>query len=579
MGAGYDEVVDASLLVNTLGHLAGVVLFGIFLALLWRDRAGARARGWKPVWAAALALVWNLASLVVLGMGGGEGWPARLAMAVGFSVLSLLPAVLFDLCLDGRDAGLVRAGYALASVSVAPHLVELARTSAELHRTALVILSLGFGVLTAVAAFLHRAHTPRLIGTMSLFLLAVSFVHLGEGHAEQIWSQELIFHHAAIPLALLVLLQDDRFLLLDAFLRFLANVLLAAGFVAAAAVVWRWAPPAESPFGLALVLAAASLLLILFAVARAGLQRWLTRALFRRPDERALLERLRAPVREEPAYLEECARRLGEYLEAEVELRDEPGEVSIPVRGAGEPRHMVFGRRAGGRRYLSEDLELLQRAGALIREQLEAHREEELRRLVSQAELRALQSQIHPHFLFNALNALYGVIPREARGARETVLNLADIFRYFLDTRRTLAPLAEELRIVRAYLDIERLRLGEKLRVAIDAEPAAMEAPVPVLCIQPLVENAVQHGIAPLSAGGQITLEARREPGGGLYIAVSDTGRGFPGGAQAGVGLENVRRRLELCYGDSAHLDIYSGPQGSTVCLLLPATAAVGAAR
>ena len=104
---------------------------------------------------------------------------------------------------------------------------------------------------------------------------------------------------------------------------------------------------------------------------------------------------------------------------------------------------------------------MLERAAVVMAEQLDAHHESEMRRLVSQAELRALQSQIHPHFLFNALNALYGIIPREARGARDTVLNLADIFRYFLDTRKAMVPLSEELHIVRAYLDVERLRLGE----------------------------------------------------------------------------------------------------------------------
>ena len=96
-----------------------------------------------------------------------------------------------------------------------------------------------------------------------------------------------------------------------------------------------------------------------------------------------------------------------------------------------------------------------------ITEQLELHRESEMRRLISQAELRALQSQIHPHFLFNALNALYGIIPREAGAARDTVLNLADIFRYFLDTRKAQVPLSEEMRIVTAYLEIEpRARIG-----------------------------------------------------------------------------------------------------------------------
>ena len=88
-----------------------------------------------------------------------------------------------------------------------------------------------------------------------------------------------------------------------------------------------------------------------------------------------------------------------------------------------------------------------------------------MNRLVSQAELRALQSQINPHFLFNALNTLYGTIPREAAGARRMVLNLAEIFRYFLQSDKTFVPLAQEMQIVRAYLEVEQLRLGDRLSV------------------------------------------------------------------------------------------------------------------
>src|SRR6202051_4312926 len=118
----------------------------------------------------------------------------------------------------------------------------------------------------------------------------------------------------------------------------------------------------------------------------------------------------------------------------------------------------------GWRRYLSEDLRALNHLTRIVAEEVERFRAAEMQRLVSQAELRALHSQINPHFLFNALNTLYGIIPREAAGARRTVLNLADIFRYFLQSDKILIPLSEELKIVRAYLEIERLRLGPRLQ-------------------------------------------------------------------------------------------------------------------
>jgi signal transduction histidine kinase len=418
---------------------------------------------------------------------------------------------------------------------------------------------------------------------MSLFLLAMSFVHLGSGHAQQIWSQELAFHHAAIPLALLVLLQDYRFVLLDAFFRFLANVFLAAVFVFGAVEAWRLEllPAADTPFHAALLLAGACLLLVLFALARGGVQRALTRLIFRRPNEEALLHDLKTPIRSEEEYIAAAVARLGEFMGAPaqaapgvVEPENQGAEAVVPLRtGAGGSLSVLLGRRTGGRRYLSEDLEALGRAAAVIGEQLEQNRDLETRRLVAQAELRALQSQIHPHFLFNALNTLYGIIPREARGARETVLNLADIFRYFLETKKTLVPLEEEMHIVKAYLDVERLRLGDKLRLEIGVTPEAQAVPIPILSIQPLVENAVKHGIAPLAGGGVIHIQARIDSSGSLLISVRDSGPGFTKThlKTPGVGLENVERRLELCYGGDARLAIESSASGTEVSVRIPA--------
>jgi hypothetical protein len=602
--------VNESLLVNTLGHCAGVLIFGIFLFLLIQDRSARRLRGnFKSMLAAALALVWNLASLAVLGMGSRDIVEAPVAAAFAFSVLSLLPAVLFDLSLANRLRGLARAGYALSGIAIALHMAELVHPGEMYHRVALWLITVGFGLLTCIAATRPSSQAPRLIGAMSLFLLAMSFVHFGGGHAQQIWSRELAFHHAAIPLALLVLLQDYRFVLLDAFLRFLANVLLAGLFVSLVAAAWRlkWLPEGSAPFERALLITGACLLLIAFALLRRYVQTLLTRLAFGRPSDEALLRNLKSPMLDEASYVRSAAAQLGEFMGASASVAGDPRldalelrrpmlvsefsgpraelesqgvEIVTPLRvAAGPTRYAFLGRRSGGRRYLSEDLTALARAASVIVERIEGHRESEMRRLVAQAELRALQSQIHPHFLFNALNALYGIIPREARGARETVLNLADIFRYFLETRKTFLPLREEMRIVKAYLEVERLRLGEKLRTEVDIAPETLAATIPVLSIQPLVENAVKHGIAPLPEGGLVRIEARRHASGILAISVRDTGAGFsPDARTNGVGIENVARRLELSYGSAARLDVNSGAGGTSVLLSIPASAAAGAA-
>lgn len=612
--------MNESLLVNTLGHSAGVLIFGIFLYLLIQDRASRRLPGsTKSMLAAALALAWNLASLLVLGTNSPDSAFTKVTAAIGFAVLSLLPAVLFDLCLQERYRVLVRLGYSLSAITIALHLAELFQDSSRYHRWGLTLITVGYGVLTCIAAAgvfasrdrNRRITTSRLVGTMSLFLLAMSFVHLGGGHVTQVWSRELAFHHAAIPLALLVLLQDYRFVLLDAFLRFLANVLLAALFTFGVVEAWTLdlLPRPSTPFYEALLLTGACLLLIVFAMLRGRVQSLLTRLVFRRPDRDALLENLKAPIRDEDEYLKRAARQLGEFMGADAsvvedrrlleldlrrpvltselpqhrtELEEKGVEVVVPVRvPSGHSHHMLLGRRSGGRRYLSEDLQALARAAAQVVEQIEQYHESEMRRLVAQAELRALQSQIHPHFLFNALNTLYGIIPREAKGARETVLNLADIFRYFLETEKSFLPLEEELHIVKAYLEVERLRLGEKLRTEINVELEALLTPIPILSIQPLVENAVKHGISPKAGGGLVKLDAHLDVRGALRVSVRDTGGGFAAhpSSKSGVGIENVNRRLQLCYGPESQLDIHSDSMGSVVSFVIPASAMSGVMR
>jgi LytS/YehU family sensor histidine kinase len=250
--------------------------------------------------------------------------------------------------------------------------------------------------------------------------------------------------------------------------------------------------------------------------------------------------------------------------------------VSLPVRFVnGDGAVILLGRRDGGRRYLSEDLEELSRLAAVVAEQVERLRRSEVQRLVSQAELRALQAQINPHFLFNSLNTLYGTIPRDAGEARSMVLNLAQIFRYFLQTDRTLIRLSEEIQIVRAYLEIEALRLGDRLKTEIEVDESAEQSLIPILSVQPLVENAVKHGIAARSGPGTVRVRAKTVTD-GVLIQVSDDGGGFTSaGARAstagsGVGLENVRQRLRLCLGDSALLNIESTDQGTLVSFVIP---------
>jgi LytS/YehU family sensor histidine kinase len=211
--------------------------------------------------------------------------------------------------------------------------------------------------------------------------------------------------------------------------------------------------------------------------------------------------------------------------------------------------------------------------------------EARMREHAARAELAALQARINPHFFFNTLNTISSLLEEEPRRAEEIVETLADLFRYtFKASESGPVSLGDELDFVQSYLTIERARFGDRLRVVREVDPAALAVPVPGLILQPLVENAVAHGLAPLKRGGTIRIKARVE-GETLLVEVGDDGVGPPSGdvdpIREGHGLGNVRQRLETMYGDrgSIHLSAAAGGPGAVARLRLPiATAEPGPA-
>ncbi len=614
--------IHAPVLVNTLGHCAGAIVFGILFYLLvldWRRNRG--ERDVLPAIAAALAMVWNFGSLIALATPAGGDALADVIVAGSFSVLSLLPAVLLHISLRaspvvaGRRALWV-SGYVVSGAAVVLHLSDLITTAPRFHYAAILLVTVGFGLLTAVTVAreslsghgLPRRRDgsgARLAGAMVLFLFAISFVHF-ETSRETRWSGEAAFHHAGIPLALFVLLQDYRFLLLDAFLRFLVNAVSAAVSVGAAylanAKLSLVARAERDPFHGGLIFVGACLLLSLFVYVRGRVQRWLTRVVFLRANTDKAVTELReiaAQAGDEAGYLTATGTCISQFLSApRFELAEASGEripdvaVTVvdpekwtvpawtqavaPLRFArGDSKLLLLGSRSGGRRYLSEDIEALDRLAAVVCEHVERIRSSEMQNLVSRAELRALQAQINPHFFFNALNTLYGTIARENAAARRLVTNLADLFRYSFAADRVFIRLEEEMKMVRAYLEIEELRLGKKLESRIEVDPELLGVEVPVLSIQPLVENAVKHGVAARSAGGFVRLTIRRE-GRSAIVEVANSGTfgaaRQPDASGTGMGMGNVRRRLALCYGESARLDMKTSAESTLVWFQVPLT-------
>ena len=554
-------------------------------------------------------MLWNIGSLIGLAAGPASGIAADVIVAASFSVLSLLPAVLLHIHLESHHRALWVSGYLLSLMAVALHVTDLLTRAPRFHYAALLLVTLGFAGLTALSVFLemrekNRPAASRLAGAMGLFLLAISFAHFSSEHPSHAWSGEVALHHAGLPLAIFVLLQDYRFLLLDAFLRFVLNASLAA---AALLISIRAVQSPElvdrinHPFDAGLLFLSACLLLTAFVYVRNRMQGLLTRLVFLRSNVEGPLQELQhlgRATRNEIEYLRNAAEVVARFLHAarftlSVECPLKTGPVAIPLAvldsanptlpswvqaviplrfSRGDTQYLLLGPRDGGRRYLSEDIAVLGRLGAVVVEHVEQLRSAQMQGLVSQAELKALQAQINPHFLFNSLNTLYGTIDRSNAEARRLVLNLSDVFRYFLQSERPFIEVEEELRIIRAYLEIEQLRLGPKLLTEMEIDSAALHSMIPVLSIQPLVENAVKHGVAARTGEGFVRLSIRRESD-TISIIVSNSGdcdiRRMTS-ANGGIGLSNVRRRLALCYGEETQIEVNVANDITTVGFTLP---------
>ena len=193
--------------------------------------------------------------------------------------------------------------------------------------------------------------------------------------------------------------------------------------------------------------------------------------------------------------------------------------------------------------------------------------EERLIRTKMEAELQALQAKINPHFLFNTLNSIASLISENPKAAESTVEKLSELFRYTLKSAETnTVSVAEELEIVRTYLEIEKVRFGERLQYDITCDDAVRDFMIPALIIEPLVENSIKHGIASEVHGGKIDVKVSATDGNCL-ISVIDDGKGIDHANKVnGFGLRSVEERLQLRYGTSSSLRLV--PDGRTHFLI-----------
>jgi len=339
---------------------------------------------------------------------------------------------------------------------------------------------------------------------------------------------------------------------------------------------------------------------------------WLYRRLSAFID-RAWLRRVYSPVDAERVFVhdvqaattEEELRALAEQslmaifqtpaevrFEAIAAPESESGDLTAALQHAGrDAGHVRLHARPDSIPFMIDDRHLLQTLARTLGVVLENVRfrqerlrqeeqEQELRWLASRAELKALRAQINPHFLFNALNAIAGLIRDRPQLADETIERLAQVFRYTLrKSDSEWVTVEEEVEFVAAYLRVEQARFGARLQVSFDVEAGAGTLPIPAMSIQPLVENAIKHGVSAVEGQCAVGLRAAVRDG-SLQVEVSNTGPGFPPGYSLeevrdgyGHGLRNVSERLRGYYGGSAGLR-WECDQGRTrVVLPMPAVA------
>jgi two-component system LytT family sensor kinase len=492
-------------------------------------------------------------------------------------------------------------------------------------------------VIPLVAVTRGQRGARRALWAAALATFAVSALHLSQLHrGDASWPVELVGHHASLPLAFAILYQDYPFALADLFLK-RALVLLSLLALAFGAILLFGQPSVVfmhfvqlDPRQMGVLSALSVVTALVYPALRRSIAWFVDSVILHRPDYGSLrrvmtrrlsthddVPRLMADVCERlaPALSAtavswrtwtgadeglglvlagtdamECLRRSGSAGTASAPIGTIAALAIVPTTEP--PRYAIlFAELTGGRRFLSDDLAAVEAIVILAARRIDAIRitneryqreirEAEIGKLASEAELRALRAQVNPHFLFNALTTIGHLIQTTPPRALQTLMRLTALLRAVLRSEGEFTTLGRELEVIESYLDIEKARFEHRLNVTIDVPLHLRAFRVPPLLLQPIVENAVKHGIAPQRDGGHVTVRARvarsQPESSELVLMVHDTGAGTSPdalrlGRDAGVGLRNVERRLALQYGAAASLSIgtVSG-EGTTVEIRLP---------
>jgi hypothetical protein len=592
---------NVAALVHLVGFLTGAALYAMLFALVLRRRVGDDR---LPLVTAILGLIWNVSGLAAFGIrdfAGGD--PPAFLIATAYSALGFLPAVVVHTVLRSQSearhrrtvAAIIGASYAISTVAETLMFWAAFHGAPVPSAFALQTLTWFYLALTIPLFLLTRRRTGSARGwsIVALAVFAVSALHLShrEGATES-WFIELAGHHASIPLIFAILYQDFRFALADLFLKralaLFALVAIASGLYVGVEVPllaqhdFRSDPVAV---GVSVILWAG--LALLYPPLCRGAVWIVDRIVLHRADYKRLrdvFDRRLATLDEAPAVMHALVDALRAPLAAD-EMRwieaglDTGDETAMAIPTTEPPCYaLVIGPLAGGRRLLSDDLAMLDNMGLLAARRIDtirlARERYQQNRLATEAELRALRAQVNPHFLFNALNTIGYLIQTSPTRAHTTLMKLTALLRGVLRSADTATTLGDEIDLVSAYLEIECARFEERLRIDIDVPAELRGIRVPALMIQPLVENAIKHGIANSRRGGRVIIESHSD---GEHLAVTVRNSGVRAtdaeitrGRKRGVGLANLDARLRHQYGDAATLTLIATADETRAEIVLP---------
>jgi two-component system LytT family sensor kinase len=606
------DATDAAL--DAIAFITGATLSAMLGLMQYRvDRAAGRASGYLLLW--VLGFIWTFGTFLrcTLELAGVEPDAPSVKFAVTFAwSCTLLGPIAIGRLLQGGIGAWSRASRVFQAVAVAVSLLNLGllvranrlygwQLEESGYPTTSFYVALALGVL-AIAIYMRerrrdrgmpRQATPRWFMPAAFLFAAVHtaailvsmlFPHLPE---KVMTAASLIGRHWTIPWSVLIAgaLAQAHFadLILKRSLWILSGVVIASVFSAFVA-------DPGLPF-LTTTLAVSALLLATPLILR-GVHRFVDQAILDRPDftqAGAVLEQAFRRATDPDQLIAAALDSLRTTLRVEsrwTEARNHgPAPLaSATVKLAGQPDHrleIIVGHRA--RTLMHQEVAFLDSVGAELQRRLDAlHfeseqralllREERLKRLLSEAELKALRTQVDPHFLFNTLNTIADLIATNPQQAERMTERLAECFRYALAKHsRNLSTLDEELGFARHYLEIEQVRFGDRLRVQLSRGDAAGDEAIPSLLLQPLLENAIRHGLASVREGGCVSVQAHRE-GDTLRLSVEDDGVGLREDSRDGVGLRNVQERLRTLYAQAAEFLIgaRANGRGTVVTIKIP---------